>query len=156
MAFGLQSLDLVDLVHVSQVKAMVMRSILAQATLVQGHLAHAGGPVSSLFFLPAARFCVSAQFFFSRVEFRLHEGLAREILEALFSSPRKSPQQQSRRQSEQGMATSAAQEQAEEGSEDREDAQSPTVGEPGDIGDHSSSATEPWPNFPGRHVGRCT
>ena len=37
-----------------------------------------------------------------RKGFRLHEGLAREILEALFSSPRKSPQQQSRRQSESG------------------------------------------------------
>ena len=34
-----------------------------------------------------------------RKGFRLHEGLAREILEALFSSPRKAPQQQGRRQS---------------------------------------------------------
>ena len=54
--------------------------------------------------LPVARFISSIFQLLSvvlmvRKGFRLHEGLAREILEALFSSPRKAPQQQGRRQS---------------------------------------------------------
>ena len=50
-----------------------------------------------------------------RKGFRLHEGLAREILEALFSSPRKAPQQQGPRKS------------VPAGVEDREEAHSSTV-----------------------------
>ena len=70
---------------------LAQEAILAQVCLLLLSLL-AARFISSIFQLVSAVLMV-------RKGFRLHEGLAREILEALFSSPRKAPQQQGRRHS---------------------------------------------------------